>query len=105
MAATLVASYTLANDATFKQKVAMAAAQVATNVKKETKAVAGQERVEAKRQTLADLILHDPIGASAFIAVALAAQPTVTGAETDTQIVNAIANNWALLAGVTPTEA
>lgn len=105
MAATLVDSYTLANDATFKQRVAMAAAQVAVSVKKEAKAVAGQERVEAKRQALADTILRDPINASAFIAVALAAQPTVTGALTDTQLVTAITSNWSLLAGVTPTEA
>lgn len=105
MAATLVDSYTLANDATFKQKVAMASARVATTVKGEAKAVTGKERVEVKRQALADSILHDPIGASAFIAVALAAQAGVTGTETDVQIVNAISSNWSLLAGVTPTEA
>ena len=105
MAATLADSYTLASDATFKQRVAMAAAQVAVTVKKEAKAQAGQERVEQKRQALCDLILRDPIGASAFIAVALAAQPTVTGALTDAQIVTAISTNWSLLAGVTPSEA
>lgn len=105
MAATLAASWTLANDATFKQVVAMAAARVATLVKSEPKAQSGKERVEVKRQALADAILRDPIGASAFIAVALAAAPAVTGGISDTALISAIQDNWSLLAGVTPTEA
>lgn len=105
MAATLVDSWTLANDAAFKQKVAMAAARVAIAVKKEARALVGQERVEVKRQALADAILRDPIDASAFIAVALASAATVTSAISDPQLVAAIGDNWSLLAGVTPTEA
>lgn len=105
MAATLADSWTLANDAAFKQRVAMAAARVATAVKKEARAQPGAERVEVKRQALADTILRDPINASAFIAVALAAAPTVLSTITDAQLETAITQNWSLLAGVTPTEA
>lgn len=105
MAATLTESYAVATDAAFKQRVGMAAARVAVTVKQEPKALVGKERVEQKRQALADAILRDPIGASAFIAVALAAAPAVTGGISDTALISAIQDNWSLLAGVTPTEA
>lgn len=92
--------YTLANDATFRQKLRIAICSIALDVAGESPT--SQNVVDEKRSALATAVLKDgaeaAVEAFSYPAVASGA---LTGQSTDQEIKNRLSAIWNDLAGVT----
>lgn len=104
MPSALPACWTLANDATFVQRVTVAVVREAVRIKANI-AVDTARNQQRKSHALADRVLSSPVnGAVQSFVFAIAAKVNTPDAPTDTDINQAVGNLWTSIAGVGPGE-